>query len=233
MTDGNGRISLDLAQLLAPVSAGGLLPMRGGGGGGAPVMAQIRLWLRGCVYKGTVTVDASLAPGQIWMPASCKKAAARPGCGCGLASLEVVKTTGYCREGGGRLNRILVPLLEAGGVPAELLLARQARDFRSGFRMWRLNIFLILDPDRPPPPRQTRGSSCARCWTQARRRRARSWRRSRCERSRPTWQRTAAAWRTCSSPASRAPTHTSTSRRAAGPGPHRHTACPTSARLRR
>lgn len=74
MTDGNGVISLKLAAQI-PAVYGGVL--QGGAGReeeGAAALVQVRVWVNGCLYKGTLLVSASLPDNEIHMPKSMKKA---------------------------------------------------------------------------------------------------------------------------------------------------------------
>lgn len=86
MTDGCGKISLNLARLI-PAVYGGALEGGGssegaaggsGGDGGAPrgaaALIQVRVYANGCLYKGTLLVCASLPDNELHMPKSMKKA---------------------------------------------------------------------------------------------------------------------------------------------------------------
>ena len=162
MTDGDGLIALDLARRVPAAHAGRLRGRpsvdrsglgTGGGdvGGGAPAWMQVRLWWRGYVAKGGLSLDSTLPSGVIVLRDSMIKVSARSdshvrragnsaangqdGGGrrpCGMEqAFELLRT---CNPPGpGRLSPQLVPLLEHGGgeLMVRLLLQIQREQMES------------------------------------------------------------------------------------------------------
>lgn len=78
MTDGTGKIALNLARRI-PVVYGGMLRKKDARDSAADAedaaaLIQVRVWANGCLYKGTLLVCASLPDNEIHMPKSMKKA---------------------------------------------------------------------------------------------------------------------------------------------------------------
>ena len=138
MTDGCGRISLDLARLLPPLENGSfsdkLMAARMAADASAPLVSQARLWYAGSVAKGLWLTDATL-PGRtiiVGRQTQCKLKA-REGCVAarlGTSSFEVIRTFETPKRV--RLDVYLIPLLEVGagaskGRLHELILSLQAQ----------------------------------------------------------------------------------------------------------
>ena len=121
MTNGAGRISLDLARRITPVEGGRRLLTDGMTGGmgdddneSAPLLMQARLWY-GSVAKGQWVVDSSLPERTLLVGRQAqRKLDAPPGCAAEVAgtfSFEVIRTWEKPRRV--RLDVYLAPLLEA------------------------------------------------------------------------------------------------------------------------
>ena len=128
MTDGAGRISLDLARLLPPLENGSLvdelMASRMARDASAPLVCQARLWYAGSAAKGLWLTDATLPERTILVGRQTqRKLDGREACvaaRCGTSSLEVIRT--FERPKRVRLDVYLIPLLEvaAGARKAEL-----------------------------------------------------------------------------------------------------------------
>ena len=138
MTDGCGRISVDLARLLPPLENGcpidRLLAARMAADASAPLVLQGRLWYAGSVAKGLWLTDATLPERTILIGRqSQRKLEAREGCAAalrGTSSFEVIRTFETHKRV--RLDVYLIPILEvASGVNKErlheLILSLQAQ----------------------------------------------------------------------------------------------------------
>ena len=138
MTDGCGRISVDLARLLPPLENGcpidRLLAARMAADASAPLVLQGRLWYAGSVAKGLWLTDATLPERTILIGRqSQRKLEAREGCAAalrGTSSFEVIRTFETHKRA--RLDVYLTPILEvASGVNKErlheLILSLQAQ----------------------------------------------------------------------------------------------------------
>ena len=128
MTDGCGRISLDLACHLPPLENGSptdkLMATRMAADASAPLVSQARLWYAGCVAKGLWLTDATLPERTILVSRQTqRKLEAREACATvrrGTSSFEVIRT--FERLKRVRLDVYLIPILEvAAGVHRERL----------------------------------------------------------------------------------------------------------------
>ena len=137
MTDGCGRISLDLARLLPPLENGSfsdkLMVARMATDASAPLVSQARLWYAGSVAKGLWLTDATLPERTILVGRQTqRKLEAREACIAaqyGTSSFEVIRT--FEKPKRVRLDVYLTPLLEVAAGPNkgrlhELILSLQA-----------------------------------------------------------------------------------------------------------
>ena len=124
MTDGAGRISIDLMQGVPRLDSGRLLSVTeevGGdevGGdevrGSAPLVVQARLWYAGSIAKGLWFVDSTLPPRTMLVYEKQRKCAGRAECKAataGTSSFEIIRTYESWRQL--KFDVYLVPLLEA------------------------------------------------------------------------------------------------------------------------
>jgi hypothetical protein len=138
MTEGCGRISLDLARRLQPLVNGSsvekLMATRMATDESAPLVSQARLWYSGCVAKGLWLTDATLPERTILVGRQTqRKLDARVDCVAaqrGNSSFEVIRTFETSKRV--RLDVYLIPLLEVAAGPNkerlhDLILSLQAK----------------------------------------------------------------------------------------------------------
>mmetsp|Transcript_84956 Transcript_84956/g.254685 ORF Transcript_84956/g.254685 Transcript_84956/m.254685 type:complete len:279 (-) Transcript_84956:243-1079(-) len=124
MTDGAGRISLNLAVGIPHVLGGELQSTPRGE---APLATQGRFYFLGSLAKGMLVTDRTLPKGYVIMTESMLKIHGRPGCKAaqfGFCSFEVNNTSDLCPRA--RFNANLVPLLEHGALMTRGEEGRQA-----------------------------------------------------------------------------------------------------------
>ena len=124
LTDGCGLIALDLARRVPFCTNGHAKRANDGGGEIEPTLAmQVRLWYQGSLAKGMLVTSAQLPAGVIVLRPSMIKVVGRAA--TDFSALEVIRTSDT--SGVAKSGKVLVSLLEHGGVPRETLLQLQKR----------------------------------------------------------------------------------------------------------
>ena len=137
MTDGNGWISRDLAELIPQVQAGLLLEESGSASHAvAPLFTQGRLWVEGSVAKGVwTTVDGLpastivVSDSMLKLPLECARKSGVTAANEGWFSFEVYHSSLHKLPREAQTNEFLLHLLEhGGGTPMTDVLLRLQKD---------------------------------------------------------------------------------------------------------